>query len=229
MLIDGIKTLPIENLESGISLQFVETYSIRAGDKVIADGFADARHEAMMEIDLGGVQYSAILDDRVCSFCHSLDGMSLNLNTDEGQGLFDRYSPPQHGRCRCMWIGISVDTPFKDNTKTFEKSWMKEIMSNLTLEGMGKTQILKKFAHENLINNQTAYSINEQLDFLKEDVVALNKKAKTASGQFEKTITKWNRNLDNEDFFNILDIPEDLDFFIEKVSKEFRQILKNML
>ncbi|MDQ7789648.1 MAG: minor capsid protein [Candidatus Desulforudaceae bacterium] len=47
-------------------------------------------------------QYSAILDDSVCELCESLDGMIIETDHPD----FDRFTPPVHGRCRCIWAYI---------------------------------------------------------------------------------------------------------------------------
>lgn len=47
-------------------------------------------------------QYSAILDDRVCDLCEELDGMIIETDHPD----FDRFTPPVHSNCRCIWAYI---------------------------------------------------------------------------------------------------------------------------
>ena len=49
--------------------------------------------------------WSAILDDRVCELCKSLDGKVMDANSPE----YTMYKSPIHPRCRCTQIPITSD------------------------------------------------------------------------------------------------------------------------
>ncbi|MBW2600096.1 MAG: minor capsid protein [Deltaproteobacteria bacterium] len=57
---------------------------------------------------IGGVdkvvaaQYSAVLDERTCALCEQLDGQVMDINDPD----FDRFQPPQHISCRCLFVFI---------------------------------------------------------------------------------------------------------------------------
>ena len=49
--------------------------------------------------------WSAILDDKVCDLCRSLDGKVMDANSQE----YTIYKSPIHPRCRCTQIPITSD------------------------------------------------------------------------------------------------------------------------
>lgn len=100
------------------------------------------------------VEYSATIDNETCPACKALDGMIIDLRTEEGKYLFNKYSPAQHEDCRCIWIELMKgdgDIPRKDsaNNRNFEKNFVKkfnkENSTNLTL-----AQIANKYMQHNL-------------------------------------------------------------------------------
>src|SRR4030042_1603914 len=50
--------------------------------------------------------YSAMMDNRTCPLCADLDGMYSKVGSDE----YYNYSPPLHGRCRCIWVYIGDES-----------------------------------------------------------------------------------------------------------------------
>lgn len=50
-------------------------------------------------------QYSAILDQKTCNTCLALDGKTI----DKDDKAFKQLQPPQHFRCRCIWVEILED------------------------------------------------------------------------------------------------------------------------
>lgn len=50
-------------------------------------------------------QYSAILDQVVCPLCRSLDGQITTTDS----AAFQRFRPPLHRNCRCVWVLIDPD------------------------------------------------------------------------------------------------------------------------
>jgi len=50
-------------------------------------------------------QFSAILDDKVCPLCEEMDGMIIELDNPD----YDRFQPPIHYHCRCVWVYIKLD------------------------------------------------------------------------------------------------------------------------
>lgn len=51
------------------------------------------------------LQYTAIMDGRVCGLCAGLNGMVVNV----GSPIVGRYNPPLHYMCRCIWMPITVE------------------------------------------------------------------------------------------------------------------------
>ncbi len=51
------------------------------------------------------VRYSAILDNKVCPFCHKMDGTVVEV----GSAVYYRFSPPIHYNCRCVWLPITAE------------------------------------------------------------------------------------------------------------------------
>ncbi|NOS67905.1 MAG: hypothetical protein HOO67_06130, partial [Candidatus Peribacteraceae bacterium] len=52
--------------------------------------------------ELQAAQYSGILDQKICQLCEFLDGKVLTLDNP----AFDRFTPPVHNNCRCVWVFI---------------------------------------------------------------------------------------------------------------------------
>lgn len=50
-------------------------------------------------------RYIATLDEHVCDYCRSRDGMVIDANSSE---YYD-FMPPNHPRCRCFWQSITSD------------------------------------------------------------------------------------------------------------------------
>lgn len=55
--------------------------------------------------DIEVYQYSAILDDKTCELCESLDGSVVKQKEYEESP----FQPPIHHYCRCIWIAIKKD------------------------------------------------------------------------------------------------------------------------
>jgi hypothetical protein len=86
-----------------------------------AQGFADVGAWRQSGV-VSGKEWYAILDERSCSFCLSLDGIIVSLNSDflslgdvltvDGKSLNISYddvgTPPAHSQCRCRILPISV-------------------------------------------------------------------------------------------------------------------------
>lgn len=51
--------------------------------------------------------WSAVLDERVCELCKSLDGQVVDSNSPE----YTIYQPSLHPRCRCTWVPVKSDAP----------------------------------------------------------------------------------------------------------------------
>lgn len=52
-----------------------------------------------------GYQYSAILDKKTCNTCLALDGKTI----EKSDKAYKQLQPPQHFRCRCIWVEILED------------------------------------------------------------------------------------------------------------------------
>ena len=60
------------------------------------EGFADIANQ------IGAYQWSAILDDRTCRICESLDGTYF----EPGDPALAELKPPIHISCRCILVAI---------------------------------------------------------------------------------------------------------------------------
>lgn len=60
------------------------------------EGFADIADQ------IGAYQWSAILDDKTCDICNSLDGTYF----EPGDPALDELKPPIHPNCRCMLVAV---------------------------------------------------------------------------------------------------------------------------
>lgn len=66
--------------------------------------------------------WSAVLDDRVCDLCRSLDGKVMDANSKE----YTIYKSPLHPRCRCTLIPITSDAEVipESNFEKPKDSWI---------------------------------------------------------------------------------------------------------
>ena len=70
----------------------------------VAESLNSGREEGFNDIanQIGGYQWSAILDHRTCPICKSLDGTYF----EPGDPALARLKPPAHLNCRCVLVGI---------------------------------------------------------------------------------------------------------------------------
>ena len=54
--------------------------------------------------------WNAVLDERVCELCSSLDGKIIDANDPE----YQIYQPALHPRCRCVWQPITSSDNIPD-------------------------------------------------------------------------------------------------------------------
>ena len=59
--------------------------------------------------------WSAILDEKVCDYCRSRDGMIIESTDPE----YTIYMPPAHPNCRCHWVNVTSDADVIP-----ERSWV---------------------------------------------------------------------------------------------------------
>lgn len=110
-----------------ITTDFFEHYLLSTAYNAVQGAFNQGRMEGVKTFAAEGAQYSAILDDRCCDACEALDGMELNLRTEMGQVMFDKYSPAQHERCRCTWIYLLAgdpDIPDPEDNRKFQQTFI---------------------------------------------------------------------------------------------------------
>ena len=98
----GSPTVVPEDLASEISLQYFDNYILEIADRVLVDGTAVGRGSGASHFRIQGAVYSAYMDAAVCPLCAALDGMHVNVESDE----FATLNPPQHRNCRCVWIYV---------------------------------------------------------------------------------------------------------------------------
>ncbi len=169
---------------------------------VIADA-QNAGREAVFEGVWGadpediGATYSAILDERVCPFCASLDGLTVDLRTEEGRALYDKYSPAQHENCRCFWIFTEVgETKFKP-TENFEKTWedrYREITAGKKHADLSTHQIIDRFARFNWQSRPELWGMKDLEKFQQiADKKRTDRIEKRLKKQYEKMLKKWEK------------------------------------
>jgi len=87
---------------------------------------------------LHSAQYSAIIDWRTSNRCLSLDGKVVKLDSPD----YKNYSPPQHIRCRSMWVYIRADEQFKPDFTEIPSSI--PVKDTLTSKELLKVPVLTK-------------------------------------------------------------------------------------
>lgn len=86
------------------------------------EGFEDIRDQ------IGGYQWSAILDERTCRICKSLDGIYFEPDNP----ALAELKPPIHPNCRCILVAVLKEELEKFPVKfTFlDRGQVNELMIN---------------------------------------------------------------------------------------------------
>lgn len=81
---------------------------------IVSQGVNNGRNDTFESIGKPGdrMEYSAILDDKVCPLCESLDGKVLTYE----EWLKTKWKPPFHFHDRCIWILLRKLIPGKTDT-----------------------------------------------------------------------------------------------------------------
>ena len=69
---------------------------------VVGESINRGRNEIVASGEFQAAQYSAILDERTCDLCADMDSMVVDIDDPN----FDRFTPPVHSNCRCIWVYI---------------------------------------------------------------------------------------------------------------------------
>jgi len=94
-----IRLQNIAETETGFTL----TKSI---DSYIMSNIKDVRSgKAEPGVEIQRVQYSAIMDGKVCPLCEKMNGTIVAVDSP----IRTKYNPPLHYMCRCVWMPITRD------------------------------------------------------------------------------------------------------------------------
>jgi hypothetical protein len=96
---------------SQISARFIDNYVLQTASGVVIDSNSTGRNAQLESIEAAVAEYSAVMDESICSFCKTLDGKMIDMRTPEGIDLFNKYSPAQHQNCRCIWFYLDPSDP----------------------------------------------------------------------------------------------------------------------
>lgn len=166
---------------------------------VIADAQNAGREAAFDEFsgEFRGAMYSALMDEQVCDFCASLDGMYVDLRTEEGRALYDKYSPAQHENCRCTWVYIGADEVGFKPTENFEQTWesrYRERTAGKKHSDLSTHQIIDRFAR---FNWQSRPELWDKKDLAQFQQIATDKRdnriAKKLDKQYRKMLKRWEK------------------------------------
>lgn len=112
--------------------------------------------------DIYAFQYTAVLDNRTTDRCLSLDGRVVAPWSSE----YANYSPPQHYRCRSLWVSVGHDETFKP--KITGVPWSISPVTNIDIvEPMNWPQILRGWPAMNNLK-QELWERKEKLKILEE-------------------------------------------------------------
>ncbi len=95
----GGRMQTIAETEIGFTMAKSIDYYIAKNKKQVSRGTVP------VEQAIQRVQYSAIMDGRVCPLCEKLNGTIVPVNSP----IRTRYSPPMHYMCRCVWMPITAE------------------------------------------------------------------------------------------------------------------------
>lgn len=93
--------------------KYADNYVLKTGYGIVVDSQNTGRNSIKNQDEFKAevAVYSAIMDERTCDFCASLDEMEFDLRTEEGNTLYAKYAPAQHDRCRCVMIYLLEGDP----------------------------------------------------------------------------------------------------------------------
>lgn len=74
--------------------RWTSQYVQNASNWIVSTSFQIGRDAALTDSDIKFVQFSGILDSKICSFCRHFDGMILS--TDSEEYTSKRWSLPRH-------------------------------------------------------------------------------------------------------------------------------------
>lgn len=144
------------------SMKYLENYIAIAVFEAIQGGYNMGRDLAGRNlVNAEMATYTAIMDKRTCNICRSLDGMRIDLRDEAGKLLYEKYSPPQHVSCRCIFlyhgagddeIPVKVGVLNKNFDKEFENKYNKINESNLSIE-----EIIAKGMQRNIQSSEFIY------------------------------------------------------------------------
>lgn len=109
-----------------------------------------------------GFQYTAVLDHRTTNFCNSMNGRTIAA----GDPAFSTYQPPNHVRCRSMWVAILKDEFIKPKITTIPKSLAKNSTGYTNFKDLQKISLFKP----------TAAATTAELEILKNWIIQKAKK-----------------------------------------------------
>lgn len=177
-------------LVSEMTAKYYDNYIVQFGSQLLSNSNNKGRDEAAFTFNAGGAQYSALLDNRTCSFCSSLDGLQVNFSKPGGLELYEKYQPAQHARCRCMWVFIGSDEKFQDDNKDFEEKWLDKVKEKEpVLKNYPAGTIVQNIASSNFFSRPELWqdattNIDFQFDSVFSEIV--NKKTDRANRKFSQ-------------------------------------------
>lgn len=188
--------MPLSNPElfpliSEMTAKYYDNYVVQFGSQLLSGANNTGRGEAAFTFNAGGAQYSALMDNRTCSFCGSLDGLQVNFSKPGGMELYEKYQPAQHSRCRCMWVFIGADEKFKDDNADFEEKWLDRVKEKEPLlKNYPAGTIVQNIAASNFFSRPELWessisNIDFQFDSVFSEIV--NKKTDRANRKFSQS------------------------------------------
>lgn len=86
--------------------QYIESYDLKLSANVtVGEALNIGRGAEARTKGIQGAQFCALLDDKTCPLCASLDGKVIRVDNPD----FDIFRPPLHWNCRCFLIYIGSD------------------------------------------------------------------------------------------------------------------------
>jgi len=204
-------------------------------DQILEDNMSGISNMVNLGRDRTAIQssriaeYSVILDGATCPLCKDLDGNVYEVGRDN----YYRYMPPQHGRCRCIYVYVGNDEANPPQITDREPSReLVERHGQLT----GQNLSLKStIAPNKVLTTSAAVKVKQQT----QSKLLAGEKAtieKVKNGAFANAINKLKynniksqelKNLDNV-FKNVQPIGKAVSVFAGTSLSEFKNIEKSI-
>lgn len=152
-----------KKVESPILVQYLRSIFSYSSSYFVSESVNMGRLNAVEYIDgikIAAAQWSAIMDEKTCEYCASLDEETIFVDNP----LYGLQQPPAHGRCRCVYIYITAEELGVE--ETWEPPSVDEIARYglYNIESEDGARMFAEFFGERAVRNALNFAAAEEYD-----------------------------------------------------------------